>query len=152
MQGDNRHLFFAALVRKFAEKKIEAICLPQDCQNMPSKLFSTFEKPHYPQLKDSYIQKASNGGQKSEPQNVYESALGRLLHKQETSFGSPKAVIYIAFHAPHCYSSPENAVLTQLYIRLLLDNLNELSYDAELAGLSYNAFGTTTGFLVSFAG
>ena len=83
---------------------------------------------------------------------VYESELVQLYHKQETSFGSPKGIIYLAFHAPAAYSSPEDAVLTQLFVRLLLDSLNELAYDAELAGLSYNIFGTTTGFLVSFSG
>lgn len=90
--------------------------------------------------------------EKAVPKEVYNSELTSLLHKQETSFGLPKAVIYMAFHAPQCYSSPENAVLTQLYVRLLLDHLNELSYDAELAGLNYDARGTTTGFLLSFSG
>lgn len=86
------------------------------------------------------------------PVLVQESKLVQLYYKQETSFGAPKAIIYLSFICPHSYSSPETAVLTQLYIRLLLDSLNELSYDAELAGLTYNVHNTTSGFLISFAG
>lgn len=89
---------------------------------------------------------------KKVPYQIHDSTLVQLFYKQETLFGSPKAVIYLSFICPVALSSPENAVLTQLYIKLLIDHLNELSYDAELAGLSYHIHATTTGFLASFSG
>ena len=50
------------------------------------------------------------------------------------------------------YTSPEAAVLTRLYVKLLNDYLNETAYDAELAGLSYGLSNTQSGFLLSFYG
>lgn len=98
------------------------------------------------------LQDVSEEAGKRVPAIIEDSQLVQLYYKRETSFGSPKGVVYLSFHSPASYSSPENAVLTSLFVRLLLDQLNELSYDAELAGLSYNVFGTTTGFLISFSG
>ena len=50
------------------------------------------------------------------------------------------------------YVSPEAAVLTRLFVKLLGDDLSEAAYDAELAGLSYSASATKQGFLVTFYG
>ena len=43
-------------------------------------------------------------------------------------------------------------MLTRLFVKLLSDYLNEVAYDAELAGLSWGLNATTSGFLVSFFG
>lgn len=50
------------------------------------------------------------------------------------------------------YVNPEAGVLTRLFVKLLSDYLNEVAYDAELAGLSWGLNATTSGFLVSFFG
>lgn len=50
------------------------------------------------------------------------------------------------------YTSPEAAVLTRLFVKLLNDYLNETAYDAELAGLSYGLSNTTSGFRITFYG
>lgn len=50
------------------------------------------------------------------------------------------------------YTSPEGAVLTKLFVKLLNDYLNKTAYDAELAGLSYGLSATTSGFRVTFYG
>ncbi len=42
--------------------------------------------------------------------------------------------------------------MTKLFSKLLKDELNELSYDAELAGLSYSVYNTQAGVVVSVAG
>ena len=95
---------------------------------------------------------AADTEQAAEPQVVHSSPLVKLWHKLEAGFGAPKAVVYLAFHSPEAYSSPENAVCTRLFVRLLEDALNEVAYEAELAGLSYHLQNTTSGFLASFAG
>ncbi len=43
-------------------------------------------------------------------------------------------------------------MLTRLFVKLLSDYLNEIAYDAELAGLSWGLNATKSGFLVSFFG
>ena len=43
------------------------------------------------------------------------------------------------------YASPRAAVLTHLFTDLLQDSLNELAYDAELAGISYPVGSTKYG-------
>ena len=50
------------------------------------------------------------------------------------------------------YVSPEAAVLTRLFVKLLADDLNEMAYDAELAGLSHGLHNTKQGFLLTFYG
>jgi hypothetical protein len=50
------------------------------------------------------------------------------------------------------YASPEAAVLTKVFALLMDDHLNEVAYDADLAGLSFGMRSTTSGFLVSFSG
>ena len=57
-----------------------------------------------------------------------------------------------AFHCPEAYASPEAAVLTRLFVKLLDDRLSELSYEAELAGLGYSALNTTYRFMITFGG
>lgn len=43
-------------------------------------------------------------------------------------------------------------MLSRLFVKLLSDYLNEIAYDAELAGLSWGLQNTVSGFLVSFLG
>lgn len=86
------------------------------------------------------------------PRVVHSTDLLRLWHKQETRFGAPKAVIYLKLVCPEAYSTPENAVLTRLMVKLLSDQLSEISYEAELAGLAYSISNTTSGFLLTFSG
>ena len=43
-------------------------------------------------------------------------------------------------------------MLTKIFTMLLEDYLNETSYDAKMACLSFSVLATTTGFLISFYG
>lgn len=88
----------------------------------------------------------------SPPEIVLETKLLQIWHKTTTEFNSPKAVVYLSFHNPEAYSSPENAVLCRIFGKLVDDTLNELSYDAHLAGLDFGILPTLSGILVSFSG
>lgn len=46
-----------------------------------------------------------------------------------------QAAVFLGFTAPAAYTSPEAAVLTKLFVRLLADALNEVAYPASLAGV-----------------
>ncbi|GMH33522.1 hypothetical protein BSKO_01356 [Bryopsis sp. KO-2023] len=87
-----------------------------------------------------------------EPAVLVDEDLAKIWHKTDVSFGVPKAVIYLAFESPKCYSCPEDAVLTKLFVSLVSDYLNELAYPAELAGLGYSVSNTTTGISVNVSG
>jgi len=60
--------------------------------------------------------------------------------------------MYFQLKSPLSYSSPSNNVKTQLYVNLLKDSLNEYSYDADLAGLSYGLETTVEGMILSVEG
>lgn len=90
--------------------------------------------------------------QDAEPEVVFETALVQLWHKTVTKFNTPKAVIYLACESPDAYQSPEKAVQSRVWAKLVEDVLNEISYDAHLAGLDFSLSPTTYGFLISFSG
>lgn len=60
-------------------------------------------------------------------------------------------LIWSLLQCPETYTSPDNSVMTRLFVKLLGDYLNEVAYPAELAGLSYHLQNTLTGFQVGGA-
>ncbi|KAG0345812.1 Insulinase (Peptidase M16) [Podila humilis] len=78
--------------------------------------------------------------------------LARIWHKKDDVFWVPKVSMYFQLKSPLSYSSPSNNVKTQLYVNLLKDALNEYSYDADLAGLSYSLDTTVDGMILSVEG
>lgn len=77
----------------------------------------------------------------------------KLFFKPDTAqFKTPKAEIILSFLCPNSYLSPEAAVSTSLFTRLVSDKLNEYTYDAELAGLRFSIYNSTSGFNVRVAG
>eukprot|EP00262_Sarcandra_glabra_P011671 TRINITY_DN2852_c0_g1_i1.p1 TRINITY_DN2852_c0_g1~~TRINITY_DN2852_c0_g1_i1.p1 ORF type:complete len:582 (+),score=98.14 TRINITY_DN2852_c0_g1_i1:31-1746(+) len=86
------------------------------------------------------------------PLLLRKSSFSRLWHKQDTMFFTPKAYIKIDFNCPLASHSPEAAILTDIFTRLLMDYLNEYAYDAQVAGLYYGIQNTDTGFQVIVVG
>ena len=86
------------------------------------------------------------------PTVIKDNAKLKLLFKSDTTFKTPKAEIILSFLSPVSYQSPEAAVMTSLFTRLVMDTLNERTYDAELAGLRFNLYNTQTGFMVKIGG
>ncbi|KAG2487100.1 hypothetical protein HYH03_014213 [Edaphochlamys debaryana] len=76
----------------------------------------------------------------------------RLWHRPETRFGQPKAVLYLDVQSPEAYTSPRAAVLTRLFVKLMLDYLNEVAYPAQQAGLDYNLLNTQSGWQLLLSG
>lgn len=68
------------------------------------------------------------------------------------TFSTPKAVAFLDFQAPEAYATPRAAVCGRLLMKLLCDELTEVTYPAELAGLSYNLSNSQSGFVVSREG
>ncbi|XP_020092162.1 insulin-degrading enzyme-like 1, peroxisomal isoform X2 [Ananas comosus] len=86
------------------------------------------------------------------PIMLRKSSFSRLWYKPDTMFLTPKAYIIIDFNCPLANHTPDQEILTSLYVRLLLDYLNAFAYDADIAGLSYSIQQTVTGFQVRVAG
>ncbi|GAQ79598.1 Insulinase family protein [Klebsormidium nitens] len=87
-----------------------------------------------------------------QPALVSETPLSRLWFKPDTKFQIPKAFIALDFICPESYISPETAVLTRIFAKLLVDYLNEYAYYAEIAGLNYTIHNTASGFQVFLSG
>lgn len=44
----------------------------------------------------------------------------------------------VAIHTPSAYDSPRNMVLTNLYAQMCVEELNEFSYAADIAGCRFD--------------
>ncbi|XXQ37960.1 Insulin-degrading enzyme [Plasmodiophora brassicae] len=62
----------------------------------------------------------------------------KLWYKPDAVFGKPKINVMAQFSTRSAYLTPRSAVECQLFTKLLTESLNEIAYDAELAGLSYS--------------
>jgi insulysin len=75
-----------------------------------------------------------------------------LWHQLDTEFNLPLANFYFTVRSPVANDSAQHAVLTNLYVQLVNDQLTEFSYDADLAGLSYSLYKHIRGFTVRVSG
>ncbi|KAG0591845.1 hypothetical protein KC19_1G206700 [Ceratodon purpureus] len=80
------------------------------------------------------------------------TAMSRLWYKPDTTFRTPKAHIYLHFSCPESNYSAEANLLTDIFAKLLKDQLNEYAYYASIAGLGYSISRTADGFEVVVAG
>ncbi|KAL0019017.1 hypothetical protein WJX77_001203 [Trebouxia sp. C0004] len=90
--------------------------------------------------------------QQQQPEVISETPMVKLWHRANTSFEIPKAIVYMMFTCPEAYVTPEAAVLTRLFIKLLEDYFNEVAYPATLAGLHYGMLTHLEGFLLWVSG
>ncbi|XP_011048053.1 PREDICTED: zinc-metallopeptidase, peroxisomal isoform X2 [Populus euphratica] len=86
------------------------------------------------------------------PVLLRKSSSSSLWYKPDTMFSAPKAYVKIDFNCPFASSSPETEVLTDIFARLLMDDLNDYAYYAQVAGLYYGIFNTDSGFQVTVVG
>ncbi|OEF05558.1 insulinase family protein [Vibrio genomosp. F10] len=75
-----------------------------------------------------------------------------LWHLQDSQFRVPKGVIYVAIDSPHSVSSTRNIVKTRLCVEMFLDTLMKETYQAEIAGMSYNLYSHQGGVTLSISG
>lgn len=75
-----------------------------------------------------------------------------LWFKQDTTFKVPRADFYFNVRSPLANDSPAHAVLTELYVKLVNDQLNEFAYPAYLAGLNYELYKHLRGISVRISG
>lgn len=76
----------------------------------------------------------------------------RLWFQPDERFGQPKADVFIQLKYSSSTSNAREAVLARLLTSVLLDDLTEYSYDAELAGLNYTVFPSNGSLRVTVSG
>ncbi|KAH7911404.1 Metalloenzyme, LuxS/M16 peptidase-like protein [Hygrophoropsis aurantiaca] len=86
------------------------------------------------------------------PHLIRQTPLSTVWHKKDDQFWLPKANVVMEIRSPMANSSPRAAVLTRLFSELVGDALTEHSYDADLAGLSYNFGSHSLGLSVMLMG
>jgi secreted Zn-dependent insulinase-like peptidase len=75
-----------------------------------------------------------------------------IWYSANTSFGTPKANLFVTIRSPATTFSAANLNLTEIMVSLLKDSLNEFSYPAYLAGLHYELYNHIRGITVKISG
>ncbi|RLN64163.1 hypothetical protein BBJ29_000370 [Phytophthora kernoviae] len=77
---------------------------------------------------------------------------GKLWYKPDRAFGTPRAHVALMLHLPSVVASADNWALTQLYVKLVRDALNEYAYHANVAELMYSLQVKESGLELIFGG
>lgn len=86
------------------------------------------------------------------PVNAYEDTGIETWHATDTSFGTPKADLFVTLRSPAAMQSAETLVQTEILVSLFKDALSEFSYPAYLAGLNYELYNHVRGITIKISG
>ncbi|OBZ78124.1 Insulin-degrading enzyme [Grifola frondosa] len=86
------------------------------------------------------------------PMCIKRTEMTTLWHKKDDQFWVPKANVRVNIRSPIAYVTPRHALLTRLCVDLVEDALSEVTYDADLAGLSFSVNNHIEGIVVSVSG
>ncbi|CAA6669259.1 unnamed protein product [Spirodela intermedia] len=83
-------------------------------------------------LRSSNLRKSSENV--THPECIIDQPLMKLWHKLDLTFDVPRANAYFLVSVKGAYSNLHNSVLTELFINLLKDELNEILYQVSIVG------------------
>ncbi|EOA29315.1 hypothetical protein CARUB_v10025596mg [Capsella rubella] len=86
------------------------------------------------------------------PVLLRETSFSRLWYKPDTKFFKPKAYVKMEFNCPLAVTSPDAVVLSNMFVWLLTDYLNEYACYARIAGLRYGISLSDNGFELYLSG
>lgn len=86
------------------------------------------------------------------PQSVDNHYGIELWHQYDSEFGDPRANLYVNLMSPVTYRSPADRIMTEMYVRFVIDQLSDIVYDAYLAGLNYELFSHYRGITLKISG
>jgi len=86
------------------------------------------------------------------PLRVPDQSAVQLWHYPDSSFAQPRAAFYFSVRSAFANDNPRHAMLSELYVRLIKDQLNELTYPATLADLHFDIYRHVRGFTVKLHG
>ncbi|KAM0792238.1 hypothetical protein ACM66B_004933 [Microbotryomycetes sp. NB124-2] len=86
------------------------------------------------------------------PLSIRNTPVARLWHKQDDRWWVPRAAVFALLRSPLIDNTALHAVQSRFFIELVKDALVEYSYDADLAGLSYQLDAQGDGILLTLDG
>jgi len=86
------------------------------------------------------------------PQLLSDTGGLHLWHLQDDAFALPKTSSFFSVRSPQAQSDVRQSALLEWYVQVLRDDLNELAYPAQLAGLDYRIDAHARGFSVRISG
>eukprot|EP01127_Copromyxa_protea_P008826 TRINITY_DN2034_c0_g1_i1.p1 TRINITY_DN2034_c0_g1~~TRINITY_DN2034_c0_g1_i1.p1 ORF type:complete len:979 (-),score=187.89 TRINITY_DN2034_c0_g1_i1:64-2946(-) len=144
----NTKSFDSEYIQKWREclesPKGDLLHLPKENIFMPTKLDI---KPFTEKTEE---EKKSNV--EDVPKRILSTPTVDLWHLQDRTYNQPKAHFTMSMVSPLFASSPHHEVMGRLFVLLLEDQLNEITYYADVAGLEYSCNSTYRGFLLSVHG
>jgi secreted Zn-dependent insulinase-like peptidase len=90
--------------------------------------------------------------QEAEPRLMLDKPGFRLWFSNEPEFRVPKGHLYVSVDSKHAVASVRNIVCTRLMVELMLDHLSEMTYQAEIAGMSYQLYAHQGGYTLHLSG
>ena len=75
-----------------------------------------------------------------------------VWHQHDQSFATPRASFFVSIQSEQARKDATSPMLTQMYISIVNDLLNEYSYPATLAGLGYRLYPTAKGMTIRISG
>ena len=81
----------------------------------------------------------TKGATMDRPEQLIASPIA-LWYARDTSFGTPKANVYLNLRSPIANDSPRDAALTHMLVAMISDQLSAFSYPAQLAGLDFSIY------------
>jgi len=88
----------------------------------------------------------------TKPKLIVEKPGFQLWFDKDTAFSVPRANFYVSVRSPLRQFSVINSVLLDLFVETVDEQLNEYSYPAALAGLSYSLYPHSRGMTMKIAG
>ncbi|RPD65209.1 LuxS/MPP-like metallohydrolase [Lentinus tigrinus ALCF2SS1-6] len=119
-------------------------------QETNAELFLPAPNPFIPT--DLSVDKSEVAEPKKYPTLVKRTERAQLWYKKDDQFWVPKARVRIVIKNPLTYATAKHALMTRLFVDLVEDALAEVTYDADLAGLSYSVSNDVDGIVVSVGG
>jgi secreted Zn-dependent insulinase-like peptidase len=86
------------------------------------------------------------------PEQIFKHNGLTLWYKFDNSFGTPRANFYFTIRSTQANQSARQSVLTQLYVSMVNEKLNEFSYPAFLANLHYELYKHMRGVSIRISG
>ena len=115
----------------------------QALRSQQDKVWSTWEKLYQTlelsdSAEDQLVKNLLHRHASYHAEKILDAPAGIIWYSQDTRLQTPKAQLTLFLNQPIVYSSPRQAVIAQLYRDSLLEGLNELRYEASLAGLNFS--------------
>jgi len=76
----------------------------------------------------------------------------QVWHQTDVEFKAPRSSFYFSIRSLAANDSPRHTLLTELFVRLVKDQLNQYAYNAGLAGLRYDLYRHIRGITVRLGG